>query len=294
MNAVVSPAARKRRSDAAVYEPKAAKTAIAKTEAVIDYAKKVRDWPLAERAIDEKIEQQREFVEWWRENVRGKGKKSNNADQGYFVEDAQELTAITQQQVSKWAKRLKDVEKYRTGLFTTIWKKAMGQLAEASTLILNSVSNEHYTPPRYIEVARNVLGSIDIDPASCEEAQKIVKAAAYYTKENSGLEVPWNGTVWLNPPYGGLQARFIEKLLQDFAAGQVTAAIVLVNSHCTDTTWFQPLFDGALCFTDHRINFYGDDERSGSTHGSVFAYFGEHRERFAIAFRQFGPVVARI
>ena len=64
----------------------------------------------------------------------------------------------------------------------------------------------------------------------------------------------------------------------------IAAGVALVNAHCTDTDWFQPLWDGVLCFTDHRINFYGDDERSGSTHGSVFVYFGDEQELFAETF----------
>jgi hypothetical protein len=58
-------------------------------------------------------------------------------------------------------------------------------------------NNEWYTPAKYIEAARAVLGSIDVDPASNNIAQRIVGAAKYYTKENSGLDKEWHGNVWL-------------------------------------------------------------------------------------------------
>jgi hypothetical protein len=49
--------------------------------------------------------------------VRSRG-QSNVSDLGqYFVEQAEVDTGIKKQQVSKWANRLKDKEKYRVLLF---------------------------------------------------------------------------------------------------------------------------------------------------------------------------------
>ena len=160
----------------------------------------------------------------------------------------------------------------------------------ASQLIQQSLSNEHYTPSKYIEAARSVMGAIDLDPASCEQANLTVKAALFFTEDDDGLNQEWNGRVWLNPPYGRQVGDFIAKL----EGSTIDQAIVLVNAHCTDTIWFQPLWNGTLCFTNHRINFHGDDLRSGSTHGSVFVYFGNHPEKFIKHFKQFGPIVRRV
>lgn len=57
------------------FKPSEAKRNQAKLDAVIDYAKTIHDWPLLERAIAEKMEQQREFVRWWDENVQSPGRK---------------------------------------------------------------------------------------------------------------------------------------------------------------------------------------------------------------------------
>jgi phage N-6-adenine-methyltransferase len=163
-----------------------------------------------------------------------------------------------------------------------------------SPLTLQSKSMEWYTPAQYIEAARVVLGGIDLDPASCEIANQTVRADRFYSAEDDGLRQQWSGRVWLNPPYCGLAGEFIAKLAEEYQAGNVTAAVVLVNAHATDTKWFQPLWAGHLCFTDRRINFYGPGTVSGNTHGSTIVYFGKEPDRFVEVFDEFGPVVARL
>jgi hypothetical protein len=50
----------------------------------------------------------------------------------------------------------------------------------------NSGDPEWFTPKRYIAAVKRVLGQIDLDPAFCEEANRIVGATRYYTKELEG------------------------------------------------------------------------------------------------------------
>ena len=161
--------------------------------------------------------------------------------------------------------------------------------------VTQSLTNEWYTPAEYIDAARRVLGGFDLDPASCAEANATVGAACYYSETDPGLEHEWKGRVWLNPPYGRLAGAFVIRLAGEHAAGNVTAGITLLNAHCTDTAWFRPLWDHALCFTYGRLNFgAGTGTRGGSTHGSVFAYLGPDRAAFAAEFSRYGAIVARL
>lgn len=160
--------------------------------------------------------------------------------------------------------------------------------------IYSSESIEWWTPQKYIDAVRSVMGEIDLDPASNPEADKTVRAERYFTAEDDGLSYEWRGRVFLNPPYGKLGPLFISKLLDEYNVGRVTEFIALVNSNSTDTNWFAPLFKGLICFTNHRINFNGpDSNNNNSTHGSCFIYFGNNKEKFINIFKEFGHVVKK-
>ena len=62
-------------------------------------------------------------------------------------------------------------------------------------------SPEYYTPPIYIDMVRQVLGTIDLDPASNMIAQQWIQATRFYVQEDDGLSQPWTGRLYLNPPY---------------------------------------------------------------------------------------------
>lgn len=153
---------------------------------------------------------------------------------------------------------------------------------------------EWYTPANYIEAARKVMGSIDLDPASSGKAQKAVQAATYYTKVDNGLSKDWSGTVFLNPPFKAeLATAFVSKLCESHAAGDVTQAILLTNNN-TDTAWWHQAAktSTAICFTLGRIAFYSPaGESAKPTNGHTLFYFGSRWQQFAKCFREFGLIL---
>jgi len=164
---------------------------------------------------------------------------------------------------------------------------------EGIRALTSSESNEWYTPEKYVEAVRHVLGEIDLDPASHPVANKIVKATTYFSLDEDGLKQKWARRIFLNPPYGDLVAPFVTKAVTEYEAGHISEAIILVNAHATDAAWFQPLCNYVLCFTDHRIDFYSSETlqpSTASTHGSVFAYLGPNEDKFIEAFWRFGRV----
>lgn len=170
-----------------------------------------------------------------------------------------------------------------------------------TALLLRMIANFHVsddsyewnTPKEYIEAARRVMGSIDTDPATNDEAQKLIKADHYYTVEDDGLSQLWYGNVWLNPPYNmPYVEQFTDRAISDYQSGQISAAIVLVNN-ATDTGWFHRLLDYPVCFTKGRIQFWQGDQTLQTRQGQSIFYLGRDIDAFNREFSKFGAVMIR-
>ena len=168
-------------------------------------------------------------------------------------------------------------------------------MSQSREALHSSVSCEWFTPLEYIDAARRVMDTIDLDPASCEEANSRIQATNFYDKSVDGLKQKWKGKVFLNPPYGrGGQSNWSQKLINEFTNGEVTEAILLVNSS-TGNKWFQPLWNYLICFVDKRIKFLSVDDvaKHSPTHSNVFVYFGPNEDKFKQEFGNFGVVIRR-
>ncbi len=159
-------------------------------------------------------------------------------------------------------------------------------------------SPEWFTPSAIVNAARKVMGGIDLDPASCEEANQIVKAKKFYTKEDDGLTQPWNGMrLFINPPGGrGLVNAFWQKLMSEPAGAQIVwigyslEQLQTLQSHNLVT----PL-NFSMCVPTRRIQFVAPSGRkAGSpTHANYITYIGDNKDAFDEVFSEFGQVVIR-
>lgn len=170
------------------------------------------------------------------------------------------------------------------------------QLA-SRTAILQSMSDNWFTPREWAIKAQKVMGAIDLDPASCAEANsKFIGASTFYSIEMNGLDrrLPWKGRIWLNPPYGrgeNSAGKFTERLVQEIKAGNVTEAITCLNLNSMSNQWFVETcgrFASAQSIARGRINFVPPRTVKGAgdspTKGTVFSYFGEKIDQFAAHF----------
>ncbi len=291
----------KQGGEVAVFEPNQSGIKIAALDAARKYAQKARDWDALANAVDEQIDVQKALVGWWADNVQQPGgdgsnqhAKSNSPRTALIaVSKAEEETQLSQQQVSRWRNSLKTPEaeeKYRQRLYGRAYQAAMGVTHGTQ----GTGENEWYTPEKYIEAARYVLGTIELDPASSEKAQETIQASRYFTVEDNGLERPWKAeTVFLNPPYSQPQIlHFVDKLVAELTARNVIRAILLTHNS-TDTAWFHRAegIAASICFTRGRISFVDPaGVRCAPTQGQAFFYFGDKSDYFKKVFSDFGFV----
>lgn len=125
------------------------------------------------------------------------------------------------------------------------------------------ISDERYTPSAFIEAAREVMGSIDLDPATSWKANEVVKATFIRTEAHNGLEVPWVDLlgqpyrVWLNPP--SPPKPWWVKLMHEWQQGHILQAVYLaynqqqLQSLQVDTPFSPGAFP--ICVPNRRINF---------------------------------------
>lgn len=155
----------------------------------------------------------------------------------------------------------------------------------------NSGNNEWYTPKKYVDAARRVLGGIDLDPASCAYANETVQAERFYSVDDDGLTKEWRGRVWMNPPYNAESVvKFTEKFVEEYEAGHINEGIVLVNN-ATETSWFVNMVNvaAAIVFPRGRIRYESSTRESlAPLQGQAFLYFGENIDKFFDEFSEIG------
>lgn len=166
---------------------------------------------------------------------------------------------------------------------------------QGETLVTTG-NDEWYTPSFYVEKARRVMGGIDLDPASCGFANSWIQATHFYTKKDNGLEQPWYGRVWINPPYGKLASRFTERALNSYHNGDIDSCIILINANALGAQWGQLVWCFDLVASPAgRIHFLNPrSERTSSTHGSLVGYVGDNKEAFREHFGDLGAIVQKV
>ncbi len=148
----------------------------------------------------------------------------------------------------------------------------------------SSNSNEWYTPMDIADRAAALMGGIDLDPASCSEANRTIRARCYYTKESDGLTHPWFGNVFLNPPGGKIEGKssmqvWWNHLANEYEFGQVPQGFFVAFTLEILRTSQQgiPAQKYFRCYPKDRIHFNGAG--SSPTHANVLIWLPPKDER---------------
>ncbi len=155
----------------------------------------------------------------------------------------------------------------------------------------DSGSKEWYTPQHIMDLVKEMFITIDLDPFSCEYANRMVQARHYYTKDDDGLVKPWFGNVWMNHPYSKkLNPLCVNKMISEYQSGNINQALMICFAS-TSERWFFPLLEYPQCFIRGRVKY---NESTGLKNsppkGSVITYFGDDVELFKDTFSSIGHV----
>lgn len=144
---------------------------------------------------------------------------------------------------------------------------------------------EWYTP-KWIFEAMDTKFDMDV----CHPINTIpyIPASKKYTIKDDGLNQPWIGKVWMNPPYG----KSIDKWLEKFYNHQNGIALVFAR---TDTQWFHKYCAtaDAILFLSGRIKFVdGLGKKSGSPGcGSMLVAFGKENVKTLESMYEYGLII---
>lgn len=125
-----------------------------------------------------------------------------------------------------------------------------------------------FTPPSVFAA----LGlTFDLDPATLPGGVPWVPAERHYSELDDGLTQPWDGRIWLNPPYSNPRP-WIEKLSWN---GNDVALLPAD----TATSWFHDFVTKAdgFCFIKGRLRFVRNDrgEETSARFPSILVGWGE-------------------
>lgn len=130
-------------------------------------------------------------------------------------------------------------------------------------------SEDWLTPPEFLDA----LGPFDLDPCA-SVGQPWRTAAVQYSRPQDGLALPWEGRVWLNPPYSRKAVDWLRRLVQHGTG----TALVFAR---TETSWFfETVWRAAtaVLFLEGRVHFHHPvtGERAAANAGapSVLAAYG--------------------
>ncbi len=107
--------------------------------------------------------------------------------------------------------------------------------------------DEWLTPPEIVQA----LGPFDLDPCA-PVVRPWDTARKHYTVEDDGLRQPWEGRVWLNPPYGRETGRWLARLAEH------GDGIALIFARTETSVFFEQVWRkaDAVLFFEGRLTFY--------------------------------------
>jgi phage N-6-adenine-methyltransferase len=118
--------------------------------------------------------------------------------------------------------------------------------------MFSAVKIDWETPQYYFdEVNKEFNFTLDV----CADKNN-AKVNNYYSLDVDGLKQKWNGSCWMNPPYGRKIGLWVRKAYESCAEGTLVVGLLPAR---TDTRWFHDFIYGKaeIRFIKGRLKFGG-------------------------------------
>jgi phage N-6-adenine-methyltransferase len=110
----------------------------------------------------------------------------------------------------------------------------------------------------------------DFDLDVCANAEN-AKCTHYFSPEQDGLKQEWNGTCWMNPPYGREIGKWVQKAYESSLNGSTVVCLLPAR---TDTRWWHDYcMKGEIRLVRGRLKF--GDSKNSAPFPSAVVIFGK-------------------
>lgn len=136
-----------------------------------------------------------------------------------------------------------------------------------------SITDVWLTPPHVLAA----FPAFDLDPCAAPEPRPWPTATRMSSLPVNGLTIPWDGCVWMNPPYGRETDRWLGRLA-DHGNG-----VALIFARTETAMFFEHVWPkaSALLFLEGRLTFcdrHGKAAAHNSGGPSVLVAYGVHAQ----------------
>lgn len=119
-------------------------------------------------------------------------------------------------------------------------------------VMFSSATDVWSTPQEYFDnVAEEFPFTVDV----CALPEN-AKCKKFFSPEDDGLSQKWEGVCWMNPPYGRVIGKWVQKAYESAKEGAVVVGLLPAR---TDTKWFHDYIYGKaeIRFIRGRLKFGG-------------------------------------
>ena len=131
----------------------------------------------------------------------------------------------------------------------------------------SSKTDQWATPQHFFDKCNKEYGPFTLDVCADIDNTKCPK---FFSKQDDGLKQKWEGTCWMNPPYGRGIGKWLEKA---YLSSQQGATVVCLIPARTDTAWWHDYaIKGKVVFIRGRLKF--GESKNSAPFPSALVVFG--------------------